>query len=92
MTDALPNFQKNREILFSIAHRMLGSVSEAEDVMQEAWLRWSNCNWQKVENESSQYFHTCSPGRKIAVHLARNSSLLMMAGGCTLTVPNWNPA
>src|SRR4029434_3037494 len=32
-------FEAHRPLLFSIAYRMLGSVSEAEDVMQDAWLR-----------------------------------------------------
>ncbi|GII57936.1 DNA-directed RNA polymerase sigma-70 factor [Planotetraspora thailandica] len=33
-------FEELRPLLFSIAYRILGSVSEAEDAVQEAWLRW----------------------------------------------------
>jgi RNA polymerase sigma-70 factor (ECF subfamily) len=32
-------FETHRALLFSIAYRMLGSASEAEDVVQDAWLR-----------------------------------------------------
>lgn len=34
------DFNLHRPLLFSIAYRMLGSVAEAEDVVQEAYLRW----------------------------------------------------
>jgi len=33
------SFEAHRPLLFSIAYRMLGSASEAEDVLQDAWLR-----------------------------------------------------
>lgn len=33
-------FDRHRTLLFSIAYRMLGSVMDAEDVLQEAFLRW----------------------------------------------------
>ncbi|AKA06609.1 RNA polymerase sigma-70 factor [Streptomyces noursei] len=33
-------FEGLRPLLFSIAYRILGSVSEAEDAVQETWLRW----------------------------------------------------
>ena len=36
----LPAFQEHRSLLFGIAYRMLGRVSEAEDIVQEVWLRW----------------------------------------------------
>src|ERR1041384_3763242 len=32
-------FNTDRPLLFSIAYRMLGSASDAEDVLQDAWLR-----------------------------------------------------
>ncbi len=40
-TGALDDFQTHRGRLFGIAYRMLGSASEAEDVLQDTWLRWS---------------------------------------------------
>lgn len=35
-------FNQHRSLLFAIAYRMLGSVSDAEDMVQEAWIRWQN--------------------------------------------------
>src|SRR3982750_4810210 len=34
-----PTFEPHRPLLFSIAYRMLGSATEAEDVVRDAWLR-----------------------------------------------------
>lgn len=33
-------FEAHRDLLMGVAYRMLGSVSDAEDVVQDAWLRW----------------------------------------------------
>jgi RNA polymerase sigma-70 factor (ECF subfamily) len=34
-------FEEHRPVLMGVAYRMLGRVADAEDVVQEAWLRWS---------------------------------------------------
>ncbi|WP_456600118.1 RNA polymerase sigma-70 factor [Blastococcus sp. SYSU DS0616] len=41
MTAPLAPFDRHRGLLFSVAYQMLGSVADAEDVVQDAWLRWS---------------------------------------------------
>lgn len=40
MTDAVALFERERPRLQRLAYRMLGSVAEAQDVVQDAWLRW----------------------------------------------------
>ncbi|GHA28785.1 RNA polymerase sigma24 factor [Streptomyces spiroverticillatus] len=40
-TDAAALFEEHRPVLIGVAYRMLGRVADAEDVVQEAWLRWS---------------------------------------------------
>lgn len=40
LDEALAVFTAVRPRLFGIAYRMLGSASEAEDIVQDAWLRW----------------------------------------------------
>lgn len=40
MTAHVEDFERHRPLLLSIAYRMLGSVANAEDVVQEAYLRW----------------------------------------------------
>jgi RNA polymerase sigma-70 factor (ECF subfamily) len=51
--DPLAAFERERGRLFGIAYRMLGSVSEAEDVLQDAWLRWNGVEHGTVENPSA---------------------------------------
>jgi RNA polymerase sigma-70 factor (TIGR02957 family) len=34
-------FEAHRDLMFAVAYRMLGSVADAEDAVQDAWLRWS---------------------------------------------------
>lgn len=34
-------FEEHRELMFALAYRMLGTVADAEDAIQDAWLRWS---------------------------------------------------
>ena len=50
LDDALAAFQAVRGRLFGIAYRMLGSASEAEDIVQEAWLRWQGTDRTVVQD------------------------------------------
>ncbi len=43
-------FEKHRQHLLGLAYRMLGSVAEAEDSVQDAYLRWHGTNQAKVAN------------------------------------------
>lgn len=43
-------FQRHRSHLKAVAYRMLGSVSEAEDALQEAWLRQSRSKQETIHN------------------------------------------
>src|SRR5918912_2340613 len=43
-------FEANRSHLRALAYRMLGSLSEADDAVQQAWLRLSRSDTSDVEN------------------------------------------
>ena len=43
-------FEEHRTRLRAVAYRMLGSVSEADDAVQEAWLRLSRSDADEIEN------------------------------------------
>ena len=43
-------FVAHRALLFTVAYEMLGSAADAEDVVQEAWLRWSRVDHEEVRD------------------------------------------
>jgi RNA polymerase sigma-70 factor (ECF subfamily) len=43
-------FAEHRSLLHAVAYRVLGSVAEAQDVVQDAWLRWSRVDVATVAN------------------------------------------
>jgi len=50
MTDPTTIFDRLRPRLQGIAYRMLGSVAEAEDAVQDAWLRWHEAAQDSIDN------------------------------------------
>lgn len=50
LESAVEVFDQSRHRLFGIAYRILGSVAEAEDIVQEAWLRWQQTDRSAVRN------------------------------------------
>src|SRR5205809_6515331 len=50
MTDLAARFEQHRDHLTGVAYRMLGSMTEAEDAVQEAWLRLNRSDSAAVAN------------------------------------------
>jgi RNA polymerase sigma-70 factor (ECF subfamily) len=46
-------FAQHRSLLFTVAYEMLGSASDAEDVVQETWLRWARVDHTVVRDPRS---------------------------------------
>jgi RNA polymerase sigma-70 factor (ECF subfamily) len=47
-SEATRVFDEHRGLLVSVAYRVLGSVTDAEDAVQEAWIRWSGVDHAEV--------------------------------------------
>jgi RNA polymerase sigma-70 factor (ECF subfamily) len=53
VSDAAAEFESHRSRLFSLAYRMLGSASEAEDIVQDTYLRWSAADASAVRTPAA---------------------------------------
>jgi RNA polymerase sigma-70 factor (TIGR02957 family) len=51
-------FARHRSLLFTVAYEMLGSASDAEDVVQETWLRWANVDHATVHDPRAYLVRT----------------------------------
>lgn len=65
----LETFEAERPRLMGLAYRILGSVTDAEDVLQDAWLRWNMQDLKTVDN--SRAFLTTVVTRLSIDHLRR---------------------
>jgi RNA polymerase sigma-70 factor, ECF subfamily len=50
------DFERHRQVLFAAAYRMLGTKADAEDVLQEAWLRWNRVARDEVDEPRAYLF------------------------------------
>jgi len=51
MDSATETFVAHRNLLFTVAYEMLGSAADAEDVLQETWLRWVGVDLDTVRDQ-----------------------------------------
>ena len=73
----LATFDQYRSLLFSVAYRMLGSVADAEDMLQETFMRWQQAPDQEIRSAYASII--CNPrgfnARSTSARGSRNRSL-----------------
>jgi RNA polymerase sigma-70 factor (ECF subfamily) len=62
-------FERLRPLLFAIAYRILGSVTEAEDAVQETWLRWDT----SVTQPTSAKAYLAATVTRISIDVLRSA-------------------
>ena len=70
LDDAAASFLVVRPRLFGIAYRMLGSASEAEDIVQEVWLRWQQYD-RSIVREPAAFLATTTT--RLSINAATNA-------------------
>jgi RNA polymerase sigma-70 factor (ECF subfamily) len=68
--DGLSAFARVRPRLYGIAYRMLGSAAEAEDIVQDVWMRWQSTNRSTVENPPAYLATTTT---RLCINLAQSA-------------------
>ena len=68
--DGLSTFLSMRSRLFGIAYRMLGSAAEAEDVVQDVWLRWQTTD-RSVVRDSAAFLSTTAA--RLAINVRQSA-------------------
>jgi RNA polymerase sigma-70 factor (ECF subfamily) len=53
MEIAAATFEEHRPFLRSLAYRMLGTAADADDIVQEAWLRWASVPMAEIDSPRS---------------------------------------
>ncbi|MFD6961135.1 sigma-70 family RNA polymerase sigma factor, partial [Streptomyces venezuelae] len=70
LDQATKDFLSARPQLFGIAYRVLGSAAEAEDIVQETWLRWQSTDRSKV-HEPTAFLTTVAT--RLAINVAQSA-------------------
>lgn len=65
-------FARHRARIFSIAYRLTGTVSDAEDVVQDTWLRWNSIDADEIRTPEA--WLTTTAGRLGLDHLRRRKA------------------
>ncbi|WP_046468797.1 RNA polymerase sigma factor SigJ [Allosalinactinospora lopnorensis] len=70
--DATAVFAEQRDLLFGVAYRILGQAADAEDVVQDTWLRWRDVDHARVDNVTGYLVRVATRLAVDRLRLARN--------------------
>jgi len=68
--DRAAEFEQYRSLLFSLAYRMLGSIADAEDIVQETYLRWQRAAPAEVESPRN---YLCTVTTRLCINQLRSA-------------------
>jgi len=68
--DGLSAFLRMRPRLFGIAYRMLGSAAEADDIVQEVWVRWQTADRSMVRDAPA---FLATTARRLAINVIQSA-------------------
>src|SRR5262245_11084911 len=68
--DGLSAFLSVRPRLFSIAYRMLGNAAEADDIVQDVWVRWQMADRRPVRDSAAFLMTTAT---RLAIHVIQSA-------------------
>ena len=68
--DRAAEFERHRPLLFSLAYRMLGSIADAEDIVQDAYLRWQRAAPAEVESPRN---YLCTVTTRLCINQLRSA-------------------
>ena len=77
-------FVAHRNLLFTVAYELLGSAADAEDVLQESWLRWADVDQSQVHDPRAYLIRVgSSRGRRLTgCGRCRAAVRTTLASGC----------
>jgi RNA polymerase sigma-70 factor (ECF subfamily) len=104
MNDRVAVFEQHRPRLYGIAYRMLGTRADAEDIVQEAYLRWHRADIERLRAPEAWLvtattrlciapLRAARTEREACVRplLPRASAFIRCAVGATRLAPGWGP-
>jgi len=73
MKSATEAFLAHRNLLFTVAYELLGSAADAEDILQETWLRWMGVDLDIVQDPRAYLVRITTRQALSRIRIRRNT-------------------
>ena len=85
-------FVTHRNLLFTVAYEMLGSAADAEDVVQETWLRWADVDHAVVRDPRAYLVRIVTRQALNRLRSVRSPAAQALARGAVADHLSWSAA